>query len=279
MGRKKKRVAKPWCWYCNREFEDEKILIQHQKAKHFKCHICHKKLFTGPGLAIHCMQVHKETIDKIPAALPGKDSVEVEVYGMEGIPDDAAPDEPSAKASKPNTTAPASTTASVQPPITAFPIMPPGVPPMMPGFPPLPPGAMPPFLPPFVPGAPMPPRMFPPVPMVSPGVIAPIASTVPGVPVPPPARPTLPPLPAPAAVKPPMAPVPQPPPATTVAPAAPVVPAAFPAYSNDSGALAVASEPPKEASVVQKLGSKTQIMHVDDSISMEERWAILKGLV
>lgn len=88
------------------------------------------------------------------------------------------------------------------------------------------------------------------------------------VPVPPPARPTLPPLPAPAAVKPPMAPVPQPPPATTVAPAAPVVPAAFPAYSNDSGALAVASEPPKEASVVQKLGSKTQIMHVDDSISM-----------
>lgn len=34
-------------------------------------------------------KVHKETIDKIPAALPGKDSVEVEVYGMEGIPDDA----------------------------------------------------------------------------------------------------------------------------------------------------------------------------------------------
>jgi hypothetical protein len=43
--------------YCNREFDDEKILIQHQKAKHFKCHICHKKLYTGPGLSIHCMQV------------------------------------------------------------------------------------------------------------------------------------------------------------------------------------------------------------------------------
>lgn len=57
MGRKKKRVIKPWCWYCNRDFDDEKILIQHQKAKHFKCHICHKKLFTGPGLVIHCMQV------------------------------------------------------------------------------------------------------------------------------------------------------------------------------------------------------------------------------
>ena len=43
--------------YCNREFDEEKILIQHQKAKHFKCHICHKKLYTGPGLSIHCMQV------------------------------------------------------------------------------------------------------------------------------------------------------------------------------------------------------------------------------
>lgn len=39
--------------------------MQHQKAKHFKCHICHKKLYTGPGLSIHCMQVHKETIDKV----------------------------------------------------------------------------------------------------------------------------------------------------------------------------------------------------------------------
>jgi len=43
--------------YCNREFDDEKILVQHQKAKHFKCSICHKRLFTGPGLSIHCMQV------------------------------------------------------------------------------------------------------------------------------------------------------------------------------------------------------------------------------
>ncbi|KAI6175724.1 hypothetical protein M3Y97_00721000 [Aphelenchoides bicaudatus] len=86
MGRKKKRAAKPYCWYCTREFEDEKILIQHQKAKHFKCHLCNKKLFTGPGLSIHCMQVHKETIDKIPGAIAGRDSIDVEVYGMEGIP-------------------------------------------------------------------------------------------------------------------------------------------------------------------------------------------------
>ena len=73
--------------YCNREFDDEKILIQHQKAKHFKCHICHKKLYTGPGLSIHCMQVHKETIDKVPNSLPNRGNIEIEIYGMEGIPD------------------------------------------------------------------------------------------------------------------------------------------------------------------------------------------------
>ncbi|XP_043096921.1 BUB3-interacting and GLEBS motif-containing protein ZNF207b isoform X1 [Puntigrus tetrazona] len=87
MGRKKKKQMKPWCWYCNRDFDDEKILIQHQKAKHFKCHICHKKLYTGPGLAIHCMQVHKETIDAVPNAIPGRTDIELEIYGMEGIPD------------------------------------------------------------------------------------------------------------------------------------------------------------------------------------------------
>lgn len=37
------------------------------------------------------MQVHKETIDKIPAAIPGRDSTDVEVYGMEGIPDTPVP--------------------------------------------------------------------------------------------------------------------------------------------------------------------------------------------
>ena len=35
MGRKKKKYEEelPWCFYCDREFNDEKILIQHQRAK------------------------------------------------------------------------------------------------------------------------------------------------------------------------------------------------------------------------------------------------------
>lgn len=30
---KKKKSSLPWCFYCDREFEDDKILVNHQKAK------------------------------------------------------------------------------------------------------------------------------------------------------------------------------------------------------------------------------------------------------
>ncbi|XP_010519020.1 PREDICTED: protein SUPPRESSOR OF FRI 4 isoform X2 [Tarenaya hassleriana] len=89
MGKKKKRVTeKVWCYYCDREFDDEKILVQHQKAKHFKCHVCHKKLSTAGGMVIHVLQVHKENVTKVPNAKPGRDSTDIEIYGMQGIPAD-----------------------------------------------------------------------------------------------------------------------------------------------------------------------------------------------
>ncbi|XP_024199657.1 protein SUPPRESSOR OF FRI 4 isoform X1 [Rosa chinensis] len=89
MGKKKKRVAsKVWCYYCDREFDDEKILVQHQKAKHFKCHVCHKKLSTAGGMAIHVLQVHKENVTKVPNAKAGRESTDIEIYGMQGIPPD-----------------------------------------------------------------------------------------------------------------------------------------------------------------------------------------------
>ncbi|KAI0306268.1 hypothetical protein B0F90DRAFT_1808024 [Multifurca ochricompacta] len=78
MAKKKnKQLLRPWCWYCEREFEDEKVLMQHQKAKHFKC-----------GM-FHIQQVHKlepENLPRIENALPGRDGYEVEIFGMEGIP-------------------------------------------------------------------------------------------------------------------------------------------------------------------------------------------------
>lgn len=89
MGKKKsKRIEKVWCYYCDREFDDEKILVQHQKAKHFKCHVCHKKLSTAGGMSIHVLQVHKESVTKVPNAKPGRESTDIEIYGMQGIPPD-----------------------------------------------------------------------------------------------------------------------------------------------------------------------------------------------
>jgi len=38
--------------------------MQHQKAKHFKCRQCPRKLNTAGGLAVHVQQVHKLDPDK-----------------------------------------------------------------------------------------------------------------------------------------------------------------------------------------------------------------------
>lgn len=83
---KKAKTNLPWCWYCEREFEDDKVLIQHQKSKHFKCHLCSRKLNSAQGMFVHVAQVHKETISIIPNALNGRNDGQIEVYGMDGIP-------------------------------------------------------------------------------------------------------------------------------------------------------------------------------------------------
>lgn len=38
-------------------------------------------------LTLHVFQVHKETIDSVPNAIPGRIDIELEIYGMEGIPE------------------------------------------------------------------------------------------------------------------------------------------------------------------------------------------------
>lgn len=32
------------------------------------------------------MQVHKETIDKVPNSLPNRSKIDIEIFGMDGIP-------------------------------------------------------------------------------------------------------------------------------------------------------------------------------------------------
>jgi hypothetical protein len=104
MGRRKKvkslnkALSKPFCWYCQRTFDDEAILVSHQKAKHFKCLHCTKRFNTVPAMVLHAQDVHKHTITKffiffsfhnlirVPDSVSGFDSVIPEIYGMAGIP-------------------------------------------------------------------------------------------------------------------------------------------------------------------------------------------------
>ncbi|KAL9607185.1 MAG: hypothetical protein Q9167_007874 [Letrouitia subvulpina] len=95
MGKKKKNhpdldeiLQRPWCYYCERDFDDLKILINHQKAKHFKCDRCGRRLNTAGGLSVHMTQVHKESLSTIDNALANRASLDVEIFGMEGIPED-----------------------------------------------------------------------------------------------------------------------------------------------------------------------------------------------
>lgn len=81
-------LARPWCYYCERDFDDLKILINHQKAKHFKCDKCGRRLNTAGGLNVHMNQVHKENLTAIENALPNRAGLDVEIFGMEGIPDE-----------------------------------------------------------------------------------------------------------------------------------------------------------------------------------------------
>lgn len=41
----------------------------------------------GVGLAVHMTQVHKETLQQVENAIPGRETVDVEIFGMEGIPE------------------------------------------------------------------------------------------------------------------------------------------------------------------------------------------------
>ena len=115
MGKKKRGhpdleeiIQRPWCYYCERDFDDLKILINHQKAKHFKCDRCGRRLNTAggestiiliygstvdtrsSGLSVHMTQVHKESLAAIENALPNRAGLDIEIFGMEGIPDDVA---------------------------------------------------------------------------------------------------------------------------------------------------------------------------------------------
>lgn len=53
------------------------------KKSSFSCILSSCQVFFGPFF----LQVHKENMDKVPNALPNRTDIEIEIYGMEGIPE------------------------------------------------------------------------------------------------------------------------------------------------------------------------------------------------
>jgi len=97
MGRKKAgdkvnpQACRPFCYFCDRTFDDENILIQHQRAKHFRCQECDDTAVRGKcesvqGLIVHTLKVHSKSLPRVPNALQGRDNPELNVYGMDGVP-------------------------------------------------------------------------------------------------------------------------------------------------------------------------------------------------
>ena len=63
MGRKRE-AALPWCYYCGREFADERVLGAHQRSKHFKCGSCDRLCNSLPAMRHHALKAHGENVLK-----------------------------------------------------------------------------------------------------------------------------------------------------------------------------------------------------------------------
>jgi hypothetical protein len=81
-------IKRPWCYYCERDFDDARVLLSHQKAKHFRCNHCNRRLNTAGGLSVHLQQVHKETLTYVENAIEGREGVDPEIFGMCGVPEE-----------------------------------------------------------------------------------------------------------------------------------------------------------------------------------------------
>ncbi|SAM07656.1 hypothetical protein [Absidia glauca] len=89
MGKKRRsKVVMPWCWYCEREFEDQQTLIVHQKAKHFRCPQpdCKRTHHSFIVMAKHAL-THNLTVESVPNALTHRNDTTIEITGMNGVPE------------------------------------------------------------------------------------------------------------------------------------------------------------------------------------------------
>lgn len=81
------KKQKAWCYFCDKVFDSEVHLIDHQKKVHFRCPICRRQKISSKALSEHYSQVHKKILDKVPYALKDRESPDNAVFGMRGIPE------------------------------------------------------------------------------------------------------------------------------------------------------------------------------------------------
>jgi len=85
--------------FCERQFDEKMVLTAHQKAKHFTCPLCAKKLNSvvgmfqcisadAAGLQNHLKTVHRQALDKVANALEHRSNPATipDISGMDGIP-------------------------------------------------------------------------------------------------------------------------------------------------------------------------------------------------
>jgi len=110
MGRKSKKTGepapvKPTCFYCSRSFENEDVLISHQKLLHFRCSECGKKFANAPGMSIHMKTMHDIELKSVPKADPGRDDPTLNIVGTTGVPTEEEREEAARKRAKFSTSA------------------------------------------------------------------------------------------------------------------------------------------------------------------------------
>jgi len=105
MGRKSKKSGdvppvKPTCFYCQRSFENEDVLVSHQKLLHFRCPDCGKKFGNAPGMGIHMKTMHNTELKAVPKAEPGRDDPTLHIVGTVGVPTEEEREESNRKRMK-----------------------------------------------------------------------------------------------------------------------------------------------------------------------------------